>query len=441
MSRLRTSTIIQLVILVLAAIAAGLSCIWSYDIEIKTGLLHYERVASAEGATGCLSVYYVDVGQGDCTVVSLPDGKTIIIDAGRDNKSTRTAIDNFISSTFTDFTYFDYAILTHPDSDHCGSFDYLLENYPAQVIYRPNVKIADDPGIADLSSDAILKSTAVYARAINAMYETTEYFTPTVFVTDPSDENQTISGGTGDDKYSLTFFSPLSTKYGKDDDADWNEYSPIMILEYRGFKFAMSGDAEKVNEAEFVAKVAAAKTDGVTDKYDIFTDDFCVNAIKAGHHGSRTSTSQAYIDVMTTTEGAKSAYYIISCGEGNSYKHPHTETLDKLSAMGVPEENILRTDKTGTITLTVKIDESEGQNKYALFYGDSKSDGTPSEPSDTPDNPQEPEKTPEKTQKLVYYKLGSMDITWPFVVWVAYAIFFISVITQRFTVGRRVRRR
>ena len=441
MSKVKSSVITQIVILIIVAVAAGISCIWSRDIELKTGLLHYEEIALAEEVGGRLSVYYVDVGQGDCTVISLPDGKTIIIDGGENNKKTETAIDTFIADTFTDFKYFDYAILTHPDSDHCGSLDYALEKYPARVSYRPNVEAVGtasnpytDPGKDDLTSDAIQKSTAAYAKSIAAMYEPNADFTPTVHVTNPKDENQTISGGDGDDRYSLTFFSPLSDKYGtKESNTEWNDYSPIMLLEYRGFKFAMSGDAEKDNEKEFVEKVASAKTDGVTDKYDIFTDDFCVNAIKTGHHGSRTSTSQAYIDVMTTSEGAKSVYYIISCGEGNSYGHPHTETLEKLSAMGVPEDNILRTDKVGTITLTVKADESG----YSLFYGDSKSNQTPSDPSAPSET--EPTEPGETEQVLVYYKLGSIDITWPLVVWVGYAMFAAIVLVKMFAFGEKKR--
>ncbi len=462
MSKIKSSTVIMIVILVLAAIAAGLSCIFSREIELGTGLLHYEEVAQAEDADGSLSVYYVDVGQGDCTVISLPDGKTMIIDGGENNKATEQAIDAFISSTFTDFTYFDYAILTHPDSDHCGSLDYALGKYPARVSYRPNVEAVGtksnrytDPGKADITADAIEKSTAAYARAIAAMYAPAADFTPTVLVTDPADETQTIKGGTGDNAYTFTFFSPLSKNYGtKEGNTEWNDYSPIMILEYRGFKFAMSGDAEKDNEREFVEKVAAAKTDGVTDKYDIFTDDFCVNAVKAGHHGSRTSTSQAYLDVMTTADGAKYAYYIISCGEGNEYKHPHTETLERLDAMGVPQENILRTDELGTITLTVKAENGS----YSLFYGDSKTDAPPvpadptdptekpTEPEPTPTEPEptptEPEPTPTEPEKaLVYYKIGSIDVTWPFVVWVSYAAFAVLVLAYMLLKGKHGARR
>ncbi|MCM1368036.1 MAG: MBL fold metallo-hydrolase [Roseburia sp.] len=327
--------------------------------------------AAAEG--GSLSVHFVNVGQGDCCIIELPDGKTAIIDGAENKKTHEQQIQTFIDNNLAGLKYFDYAILTHPDSDHCGSLDYVLEKYPSRVCYRPNVEAVGtksnpytDPGKADLTADAVTKNTAAYADAVKAMYATTPDFTSKVYVTDPSVAEQTIIGGSGDDRYVLNFYTPLSSKY-----SDWNEYSPITVLEYRGFKFAISGDAEKNNEKEFCAKVAAAATDGKQDKYDVFDDEFCVNVFKAGHHGSSTSSSQGYLDVMTTADGAKDAYYVFSCDPvGNTYGHPHQEVLDRLSAMGVPDANMLRTDKLGDLNFTVKFDGTQ----YSLYYGDEKTD-------------------------------------------------------------------
>lgn len=328
-------------------------------IYVLLAFFFFSPKSDALAAGAELSVHFVDVGQGDCTLIELPDGKTIVIDGAENGKTHETEIQTFIDNNLAGLQYFDYAILTHPDSDHCGSLDYILEKYPARVCYRPNVEATgtdknpyDDPGKNSLGDGAEKKNTAAYAGAIKAMYATTEDFTSEVRVTNPDDESQTITGGEGDDSYSLTFYSPLSVSY-----TDWNNYSPIMILSYRGFKFAISGDAEKENEAEFVKKVNDAKTDGVTDKYDDFTDEFSVNVIKAGHHGSRTSTSKDYIDAVTTEEGAKSVYYIFSCNAvGNKYGHPHAETLDRLKSMQVPADRILRTDLIGDITIKVSAE-------------------------------------------------------------------------------------
>lgn len=356
----RRTALVTTIFLVFAALFSAFVAIFApYSVDL------------ALSDSGSLSVHFVNVGQGDCCIIELPDGKTAIIDGAENKKVHEGQIQTFIDENLEGLKYFDYAILTHPDSDHCGSLDYVLEKYPSRVCYRPNVEAVGtasnpytDPGKADLTADAVTKDTDTYARAIAAMYATTADFESKVYVTDPSVAEQTIVGGSGEDRYVLNFYSPLSRKY-----SDWNEYSPITVLEYRGFKFAISGDAEKNNEREFCEKVAAAPTDGNDDKYDVFDDDFCVNVFKAGHHGSRTSSSQGFLDVMTTVEGAKDAYYVFSCNPvGNRYGHPHQEVLDRLTAMGVPEGNMLRTDKLGDLSFTVKFDGE----RYSLFYGDIK---------------------------------------------------------------------
>lgn len=428
MSRKETRSriiLIDFAVIVVAAIVLAVSMAWPLEIELSLGLAHYEyvdaedvsasdnesgdvTVSAASGSS--LKLHFVNVWQGDCTIIEFPDGKTMIIDGGENNSKTETAIRTFIENTLpSDFKYFDYAILTHADSDHCGSMDYILGLYPARVSYRPNVEANmsgfSDPGKADLTSGASKKSTGVYKNIIEVMYAATDDFTPIVHVTDPGNDEQTISGGTGEDAYTYTFYTPLSEKY-----SDSNNYSPIMVLEYRGFKFALSGDAEAKNEEEFVAKVNAAKTDGVTDKYDVFTDDYCVNLVKLGHHGSRTSSSQAYLDIMTTEDGAKSAYYIVSSNrEGNKYGHPHEETLTRLANMGVPDENILRTDTLGDISLSVRVGDD---GVYSLYYGD-KASGN----NNTP-----------KERVLVYRELFGIKLRWRVVAWVCYAVLVVALV-------------
>ncbi len=356
-SKYKLSSVVAAIVLALISVAAFMT------IAPKRG------AAYADG--GELKVHFVNVGQGDCCLIELPDGKKMIIDGAENKSEHENQIQTYIDNNLSGLKYFDYAILTHPDSDHCGSLDYVLEKYPSRVCYRPNVEAVGsakkpytDPGKPDLSENAKTKDTLAYADAIKAMYATTEDFTTKVYVTDPSVASQTITGGEGDDRYAFNFYSPLSSNY-----SDWNDYSPIMVLEYRGFKFTLTGDAEKKNEAEFAEKIAAAPADGVDDKYDVFDADFCVNVFKAGHHGSKTSSSQGLLDIMTTEDGAKSAYYIFSCDpDGNTYGHPNREVLDRLSAMGVPDENMLRTDILGDISFTVKFDGE----KYSLFYGATK---------------------------------------------------------------------
>lgn len=426
----RRRMIISGIVMVVLAVIIGISMVWSRQIELALTLAqkgYYDDngefivVEQSAASIGELTVHYVDVGQGDCTIVELPDGKTMIIDGGDTKTAVKTALLEYIPKNLgDDFTYFDYCILTHSDSDHCGSLDDVLNAYPAQVSYRPNVEATragfTDPGKDDLTADAADKNTVAYKNAIAAMYAVNEQFTPIVYVTDPGNDAQTITGGNGDSAYSFTFYTPLSDVYG-----DWNNYSPICILEYRGFKFAFSGDAEAENEAEFAQKVQSAKTDGVTDKYDVFTDDYCVNVVKAGHHGSRTSTSKAFLDIMTTESGAPSVYYVISCGANNSYGHPHEETLTRLDGMGVPSEHILRTDTAGDIVISIRPSDN---GEFALFYGDTAQD--PAEPTD-PVDPVDPV-APTGEIVLLYRELWGIKLTWPVTAWSAYAALCVLVL-------------
>lgn len=435
--------------LIVLAIALVISMPFSAEIELALGLRYKVKRADAAGltivkkldnglflsATGgeSLNVHFVDVGQADCTVIELPDGKTMLIDGGDDNKKTETAISTFVTKTLpADFKYFDYAVLTHPDSDHCGSFDYVLDTYPARIVYRPNVEAVGttaspyvDPGKSKLTSDARSKNTQAYAKAVKAMYKTTADFTSEVRVTDPDKIEYDIKGGSGDGAYSLTFYSPLSDKYTRE--GEWNNYSPIMILEYRGYKYAMSGDAEVDNLNEFVAKVNGADTDGVTDKYDGFGDNYCVNVIKAGHHGSGNATTASYLETITSPVGASVVYCVISCGEGNSYGHPHKAALDRYAAIGLPSENILRTDEKGDITLGVRVGED---GTYGLFYGDKKQNSGAPTGGDYEGEANVPEYV------YVYRRLGDVDLTWHAVGWTIYAVLVALSAAHTYRLGR-----
>ncbi len=423
---------IDIAILIVVAIVLAITMPFAAEVEFALGLSYYvdangERVdpsvASAEEAGKELHVHFVDVDQGDCCVIEFPNGEYAVIDGGENSKTkVEVKIDAFFEKYMpADFAYFDYCILTHPDSDHCGSLDYILNKYPAKVSYRPNVKATGegytDPGAADLTADATSKSTGVYRNVINAMYDPTapHEFTPIVKVTDAHDDTQTITVGSGDDVCTLTFYTPLSTRYTGE--GDWNNYSPIMILDYRGFSFVMSGDAEEKNLEEFSARVKAAPTDGVDDKYDRFTDTFNADVIKAGHHGSENATTSEYLEIMTSPDGVSSTYSVISCGAGNKYDHPHQAALDRITGVGIKTENILRTDEKGNIDFSVKPDTD---GTFKLFYGDAATEKPVTPETD------EPCVMPEYT--LVHVKIGGVELRWTWLAWVCYAVIAIAVL-------------
>ena len=355
--------------------------IMTFVAFFSAGLLAYADEPAAVEVVGALNVHFLDVGQADSCIIELPDGKNMLIDAGENKKESKQAILNFVEENIkgTDgktIKYFDYVILTHPDSDHCGGMADVLKKYPAKVFYRPNV-YADRAGdftdpetaIKDLGKNNI-KDTSTYYNAIRAGYNPDKVndVESVGHVFDPLNDDISLIKPdslkeTDPNYYTFTFYAPLGKTY-----SDWNDYSPVMILDYHGKRFMLSGDAEKNCEKGFVEKAATKE-----GKYSIFDDNFTVDVFKLGHHGSRTSSSEAFIEVMTTASSRKDVIAIISCGKGNSYGHPHSEVLDRLSNMGFSDENILRTDEVGTIDISVRGEKSEETEEvsFNLYVNDS----------------------------------------------------------------------
>ncbi len=367
---------IRIAIVLVVGVLLGVSLLFENQINLALGLEKIEKT-EYEGTTagdirkksvaGDLNVHFVDVGQGDACIVELPDGKKMIIDGGE--KDAKDALLGYIDENITDkdgnkITYFDYAILTHTDSDHCGSLDDVLNKYPAKNFYRPNVKCNYkdyvDPDASLLTSDCVSKGTAAYKDVIAAASKGKNKFGDEYKVYINSFELEPIvpDAKPGDDGYySLSFYGPNSNSY-----KDWNNYSPIMILEYEGIKIALTGDCEKEGEAEFAEKAKARE-----GKFSVFDDNYSVDVIKAGHHGSRTSTGEAFVEAVTTAESRPNTLIVISCGLNNKYKHPHAEKLEQFKKDGFQDKNILRTDRNGTIVLSVRYNEATSD--FRLFYG------------------------------------------------------------------------
>lgn len=107
---------------------------------------------------------------------------------------------------------------------------------------------------------------------------------------------------------------------------DENDSSSVFLMAYKNLKVLLTGDASVSSEKY------------ILDNYDL--DD--IDILKAGHHGSKTSTS---IELLKTINPK---LVLISCGKNNKFKHPSKETIDKLEELDIP---YLRTDEVGTITV------------------------------------------------------------------------------------------
>lgn len=326
---------------------------------------------------GDLTVHFIDVGQGDSCFIELPDGRTMLIDAGK--KEYGKTVESYINENIKDdngnaISFIDFVIFTHSDADHIGGMSYVLGKFDAGIVYRSNEECKFSKNGVTCSDSALSgkenrnrfwgdkhgeKTTIAYHEAIERAYEVADE----VIVTNPSDDSQNEIVSTSEKYYTINFYSPLSPRY-----TDLNNHSPIIVIEYRGRRIVLSGDAEEQNEAEFVQKVKEGE-----GRYSVFDSGFCADVIKLGHHGSKTSSSKDYLGIMTNQSGRKSTLVVISCGKGNTYGHPHEEVLERLLEMGFNEDRILRTDLLGDVVVTIA--EQDGIYRAIYAKGGLTSDG------------------------------------------------------------------
>lgn len=316
-------------------------------LAILLGALYVYRQQSRPGESpsllseGELRIHFVDVGQGDCIMIQLPDGKNMIIDGGDRGSDSVAAVNAYIDRLKGDAQKltFDYLLLTHTDSDHVGGLD--------DVILREDVDVKK-MFVPRLTTDQI--TTQVYRDFLSAIEQeknvvegvTVEYST-----VDSDFENLEVG-------YRFDFVTPTDDCYdmGIFNSAEGkNSVSPIIVMEFGGKKVLFTGDANEKYTEKWFADLIAADTQHSLDYYD-------VDVLKVGHHGSETSTGAEFLEVV------KPEYAVISYGEGNKYGHPREELLTRLRGY-MPDSNIYRTAEDGTIVLSIRKDEA---GVYGLFF-------------------------------------------------------------------------
>ncbi len=295
---------------------------------------------------GELLVHMLDVGQGDCIYVQLPDGKDMVIDCANYNDSGEYEQKTFdyLDAYITDDTV-EYLMLTHCDSDHVYFMDELLERYQVEKLFMPNVlatpgtsstnkaKLQEQIDELDTSrfTDKDTIDSITYAEFFIAAL--TEPNCEIVLNVDPDEKTNSII--IEETTYRLVFYCPTQEyydDYGLNTAERKNAISPIGILEYNDRKIMLTGDSNKINEPLVVKR---------TGKIDC-------DVLKVGHHGSATSTSNEFLDAYTFE------YALISCNAaGNTFNHPRQDTLDRLKAHNI---NVYRTDNNGNIVASVDKD-------------------------------------------------------------------------------------
>lgn len=240
------------------------------------------------------TITYYDVGQADATLIQLPNKKLALIDTG-DGSNQSDIIGKLQEENIV---VIDYLILTHPHADHIGGAESILDNFEVENIYMPRI------------ANNLTPTTKTYEQLLLKIKEQDKK------VIAP-EQGHVIDEQPGT---SLRVVSVKSPEW-----SNLNDYSICLQLDIGITSFLFMGDAEE---------------DAV--KAIMETTDIAGDVLKVGHHGSDTSSPDAFIEQI------KPKISIISCGEGNDYGHPHKKTLEVLEKY---DSSIYRTDYDGTIII------------------------------------------------------------------------------------------
>ncbi len=264
-----------------------------FSLDPESWLSFFTSTKETIDGEGEGKVHVIDVGQGDAILLQF-DGKNVLIDGATESDSVKLIgyLDRLSVDTL------DLIIATHPHADHIGGLDRVIERCDSVgEVWFPEIP------------DDLIPTTQNYLELLEVIEETN---TPLSLV-HPGD-SLSFSGG------KLTVLGPV-----KEYD-DLNDCSLVMKLQLGSKSFLFTGDMEADAEQDLIDSGA----------------DLSADVLKLGHHGSETSSSQAFLDAV----GA--SYFVISVGEGNSYNHPHAETLNRLVG-----KTVYRTDLNGTVVFTV----------------------------------------------------------------------------------------
>lgn len=236
----------------------------------------------------------LNVGQGDALLLRTPSGENILIDGG----PGETVLEELGEVLSPLDRKLDLVILTHPHEDHVAGLVAVLSRFEVEHV------VLSAPVYNNRAYDALVKLIQVQS-------------IPYAFA---DDDNDYVFS-----ELTLDFVFPFAPFTGDSLD-NVNNASPVIVATWRNVSILLTGDAEQeVEEALLNA--------GVSLDADI---------LKAGHHGSRSSSTLAFLEAVSP------ALMVISCGEGNSYGHPHEETLQKAEDIGAA---VLRTDLDGRISI------------------------------------------------------------------------------------------
>ncbi len=254
-----------------------------------------------------LQVHFLDVGQGDCTII-LCDGEAMVIDGGP--ASASSFVYSYIRNTLN-LEHVDYVISTHPHLDHVYGLSSVLNAVPVDLILTPVLKWD--------------------SKAFNSMLKYAEAQGAPLVVPAEGDTMKL-----GEATVTILHCWPEAIDYGRTNDS-----SIVTRIDYGSTSFIITGDAEDWSEYMMIDS-------GMNLQADV---------LRVAHHGSNTASTAEFLQAV------KPEYAVISVGKDNGYSHPHQGVLERLANINA---KILRTDELGTIIMksngkTISVNQEGGQ--------------------------------------------------------------------------------
>lgn len=289
---------------------------WKYNVSLP----NVQRRSEKE-----MRIHYIDVGQGDATLIELPDGKIMLIDGGDGSETANYALMRYLNAL--KIQTIDYLVVTHADTDHCGGLSEVLKYKEIKRAFLPVVQSTAENG--NNLDYVAYQSFFTALQKEGCLYELSR---------------REISLGItdGETPYTLAFLYPYTLDVNNPDDMNIsdNNASAVIWLDYKGVSAIFLGDVDKTVENTLIQ----------TSQLGLFHKDVHLSSteiLKVAHHGSNSSTSAQWLSYL----GVKTA--VISCGENNVHGHPSLEVSQRLIAASA---NVYRTDTQGTITVTVSAE-------------------------------------------------------------------------------------
>ena len=257
-----------------------------------------------------LKIYFVDVGQGDCTVIKTPKNKTILIDGGGSEFSDFNVGKNTLMPYLLDRKIYiiDYIFFSHLDLDHAQGLFYILENMKVKNI------------------------------VIGKQFEKNKNYEEFVKLTKNLNLNVVQAGERIEIEKDLYFdiLWPKTANFINENVV--NNNSMVCKLKYKKFSMLFTGDIEEIAEKEIINTYKGKE-------YLLKAD-----CLKVAHHGSKTSSKKEILELI------KPKVALIGVGKNNKFGHPSNVTLENLNKINA---KIYRTDIMGEITI-----KSNGENFY-----------------------------------------------------------------------------